>query len=400
MILFEGHIDGNTVKSVIVEVSGQNYLQVDSAQFIPYFELFPRNQYQKAIYHCLPYKDGLYGLFKKGKEIISKSDFSYEALIIEVFGDIEYKLQNIPEVAKHLEKLMKRCILPNKLAFDVYNQAYHFLDWNETSGIEYLWFSNFFRDLKIPIDKPSPFCNWHVAKYTSLDTVLMMLNSKKMRMMSVTAMNDKLEIGHLYGKLRNEDSTYLEDKTKIYYARQRYITSFTNKIDDLTMWRLYGDDGKGVCLVFLEPYDCHYYFPIDYSGKNSKIYLEAKKICEELYKNGIKFAFKSLESTWQYFLKPKGFSDEQELRYLKMDGSKPDGYLLSANGVISSYKDYFLVPDEDNPEKAFPAHLQGVILGPNMKNVEINKFQLEALAAEKGIPLLMGVQSSSINYYI
>lgn len=83
-----------------------------------------------------------------------------------------------------------------------------------------------------------------------------------------------------------------------------------------------------------------------------------------------------------------------------MDGSKPDGYLLSANGVISSYKDYFLVPDEDNPEKAFPAHLQGVILGPNMKNVEINKFQLEALAAEKGIPLLMGVQSSSINYYI
>lgn len=52
MILFEGHIDGNTVKSVIVEVSGQNYLQVDSAQFIPYFELFPRNQYQKAIY-CL-----------------------------------------------------------------------------------------------------------------------------------------------------------------------------------------------------------------------------------------------------------------------------------------------------------------------------------------------------------
>ena len=400
MIPFEGHLDGNSIKSVVVEVSGQNYLQVDSAQFISYYDLFPRTQYQKAIYHCIPHKDGLYSLFKNGKEIISKSDFSFEALITEVFGNIDNKLQNIPEVAKLLGKLMNRYILPNKLAFDVYNQTYHFLDWNETSGIEYLWFSDFFRNLKTSVNKPSPFCNWHVAKYTSLDTALMMLSSKKMRMMSVTAMNDKLEIGHLYGKLCNEDSTYLEDKTKIYYARQRYITSFTNKIDDLTMWRLYGDDGKGVCLVFLEPYDCHYFFPIDYSGKKSERYLEAKKICEELYKNGIKFTFKTLESTWQYFLKPEGFSDEQELRYLKIDTSKPDGYLLSSNGMISSYKDYFLLPDEENPDKSFPASLQGIILGPNMKNVEVNRFQLEALAAEKGFPLLLGVQSSSIDYYI
>ena len=78
----------------------------------------------------------------------------------------------------------------------------------------------------------------------------MMLNSGKIRMMSVTAMNDKMEIGHLYGNLSCEESAYLEDKTKIHYARQRYITSFTNKIDDLTMWRLYGDNGKGGCLVF------------------------------------------------------------------------------------------------------------------------------------------------------
>lgn len=402
ILSLEGHKNGNTVKSIIVEVSGQNYLQVESAPIVSQFELFPQSKHQKAIYHCSPYNDGQYSLFKEGKEIISKSEFSYEALINEVFGDgdIDIKLQKKQEVAKLLGKLMNRCILPNRLAYDVYKQSYHFLDWDETNGAEYLWFSNYFHDLKTFVDKPFPFDNYHVAKYTSLDTALMMLNSKKMRMMSVSAMNDKLEIGHLYGELCNDEASYMEDKTKINSARHRYITSFTNKIDDLTMWRLYGDDAKGVCLVFAEPYECHYYFPMDYSGKDSEICHRAKKICEELYKRGIKFTFKSLESIWQYFLKPEGFRDEQELRYLRIDNSKPDGYLVSSNGVISSYNDYLLLSDEDNLDNVFPASLECIILGPNMKNTEINRFQLEALASEKGFPLLMGVRPSTIKYYL
>lgn len=67
--------------------------------------------------------------------------------------------------------------------------------------------------------------------------------------------------------------------------------------------------------------------------------------------------------------------------------------------MISCYRDLFLTFNEDKSEKEFPAYLEGIILGPNMKNVTINKFQLEALAHEMGIPLLMGVQYSSINYY-
>ena len=400
IVSLEGQKDGEPIKCVIVEVSGQNYLQVDSAQFISFHELFPRTKRQIAIFNCSPNQNGLYSLFKNRKEVLCEKNFSCEALITEVFGDIENKLQNRQPIVELLGKLMGRCILPDELGYDVSNQTYHFIDWNKTRGTEYLWFCNFFRNLKKRVDKPLPYENWHVAKYTSLDTALKILNSGKIRMMSVTAMNDKLEIGHLYGELRNEDSAYLEKKTKIHYARQRYITSFTDKIDDLTMWRLYGDNAKGVCLVFSEPYECDYYLPIDYSGRNSKICLKAKMICDELAKHGINFTFKSLESTWQYFLKPEGFSDEQEMRYLRIDNSKPDGYSLASNGVISSYKDYSLTTDEEHPEINFPARLQGIILGPNMKNVEINKYQLEALAFEKGLPLLKGVQCSSINYYL
>lgn len=399
-LLLEGKKkDGSTIKRIIVEVNGQNYLQVDSDLFISFHDLFQQTKLQKAKYYCSPNKEGLYTLRKYGKEIISKKDFSHEALIKEVFGDIEIKLQNRQRLAELLEALMGRCILFCDLGYDANEQSYHFLDWNQPYGTEHMWFSNYFRSLRTT-NNSIEHEECYVAKYTSLETALIMLNNGKMRMMSVTAMNDKMEIGHLYGDLCYGDSAYLENKTKIHNARQRYITSFTNKIDDLTMWRLYGDNGKGVCLIFSEPHDCNYYFPIDYSGINSEICLKAKKICEELDKYGFKFAFKSLEAIWQYFLKPKGFSDEQELRYLRIDNSKPDGYSLSSNGIISCYKDLLLITDKDKPEKQFPAYLVGIILGPNMHNVEINKFQLEALAAEMGLPLLRGVQCSSINYYI
>lgn len=399
-LLLEGKKnDGSAIKRIIVEVNGQNFLQIDSDLFITFQDFFPRTKFQKSKYYCSPGKDGLYNLRKYGKEIISKKDFSHEALIKEVFGEIEVKLQNRQRLVELLEALMGRCILFCDLGYDANEQSYHFLDWNQPYGTEYMWFSNYFRSLKSP-NKSIELDNHYVAKYTSLETALMILNSGKMRMMSVTAMNDRMEIGHLYGELCNEDSAYLENKTKIHNARQRYITSFTNKIDDLTMWRLYGDNGKGVCLIFSIPHDCNYYFPIDYSGINSEIYLKAKKICEELDKHGFKFTFKSIEAIWQYFLKPKGFSDEQEFRYLRIDNSKPDGYSLASNGIISCYKDLLLIGDKDKPETEFPVYLGGIILGPNMRNVEINKFQLEALAAEKGLPLLRGVQCSSINYYI
>lgn len=400
IIELKGHVDGNPVKSFIVEVNGQNYLQVDSAQFISYHELFPQTKHQIALNHCSPNKDGQYRLFKEGEEILNNEYFTLEALINEVFGDVEKKIQNKQEVAELLGKLMNRCILPNELGYDAYSQTYHFIDWNETSGTEYLWFSNYFRDLKKNVEKPIPFDPWHVAKYTSLDTALMILTSGKIRMMSVTAMNDKSEIGHLYGKLLDEESAYLENKTIINYARQRYITSFTDKIDDLTMWRLYGDNGKGVCLVFSEPYMNHYFFPVDYAGKNSKICQKARSICDELDKMGIRFTFKSLETTWQYYLKPEGFNVEHELRYLRIDNSRPDGYCLSSNGVISSYKDYPLTSNDEVSETIFPASLQAIILGPNMMNVEVNKYQLEALAYEKGLHLLKGVHSSTIKYYL
>lgn len=34
------------------------------------------------------------------------------------------------------------------------------------------------------------------------------------------------------------------------FADKKFITSFTDSIDDLNMWRFYGEDAKGVCMIF------------------------------------------------------------------------------------------------------------------------------------------------------
>ena len=399
IVQLERTIDGVNAKSIIVEVNKQNYLQVNSSIYPYFFEIFPKTKYQHAIYHCYPDKNYNYSLHKNGKIVIDKEHFSEENLLTEVFGDIEDKLIKKKDVAEILGDLMESCVLPDDIGYDINEQAYHFIDWNENTCAEHLFFCNYFRGLKKSLNETISINNGHIAKYTSLDTALMILNSGKMRMMSVTAMNDKMEIGHLYGKLRDEENAYLENKTKMFLARNRYITSFSNSIDDLTMWRLYGDNGRGVCLIFSAPYECQYYFPIDYLGEKSKIYQKVKSICKEMEKHGFRFVFKSLEEVWQYFLKPLGFSEEKEYRYLRIDNSKPDGYTHASNGVISGFKDFPLTSVDDESKEQFPANLIGIILGPNMKNKEMNRYQIEAMAFEKGIPLIQGVRFSSINYY-
>ena len=393
--------DGSIVKILIVEVNRQNFLQIDSDSIIAPFSLFPKTKFEKAVYHCYPNEKGEYYLMKDNKVVINHNDFTCDDIIKIVFSDIKAKLSKIPTVAELLSEFMSNYISPKDLGYDVNEQTYFIEDWDKPNGIESLFFVNYFRKLFDGVQKhaiiPKPYMVGKIAKYTSLETALMILKSGKVRMMSVTAMNDKKEIGYLFSEINKNESEHLKNKTKIHYAQHRYITSFTNKIDDLTMWRLYGDNGNGVCLIFSEPDECLYYLPVEYLGTNPNGLLK-KVICiyEGLLKQGYKFTFKSLETIWQYYLKPEGFSTEQELRYLLIDKAKPDGYSIALNGVISGYKDLPLFSEEVQ----YPSFLQGIILGPNMKNAEINKYQLETIAEENGIPLFLGIEYSSINYYI
>lgn len=392
--------DGSIVKILIVEVNGQNFLQIDSDKVITPFIWFPKTKFQKAVYHCCPNKTGAYCLMKNKEVVLNHDELTCDEIIRIVFDDIKTKLSNITNVAELLGKYMSVECLSKDLGYDINEQTYFMVDWEKDDGIESLFFLNYFQkqfqEKRNYAIAPKPYMMGHIAKYTSLETAAMILKSGKVRMMSVTAMNDKKEIGHLFCEINKNESDYLENKTKINFAQHRYITSFTNKIDDLTMWRLYGDNGNGVCLIFSEPYECRYYLPVEYSNVKFGLLKKINAIYEGLLKHGYKFAFKSLKTVWQYFIKPEGFITEQELRYLRIDKTNPDGYTIASNGVLSGYKDLPLFSDKDR----FPAALQGIILGPNMKNAAINKYQLETIAEENDIPLFMGIDYSTIDYYI
>lgn len=118
-----------------------------------------------------------------------------------------------------------------------------------------------------------------IAKYTTLDTLVAVLQSGKMRMNSIVSMNDKTEIGFLEEYIRNYKEDFDEECDKYLFADKEFITSFTTRIDDLDMWRLYGDNARGVCMVFERiNKDSDELFNISYTAEKSDVLEKIAKI--------------------------------------------------------------------------------------------------------------------------
>ena len=84
-----------------------------------------------------------------------------------------------------------------------------------------------------------------IAKYTTFETLVAILKSGKMRMNSLVSMNDKTETDFLDEMLKSYKEKYEQDYDKYLFADKEFITSFTTRIDDLDMWRFYGDNARG-----------------------------------------------------------------------------------------------------------------------------------------------------------
>lgn len=138
--------DGSIVKILIVEVNGQNFLQIDSDNIIAPFMWFPKTKFQKAVYHCCPNKKGVYCLMKNKEVVLNHNELTCDEIIRIVFGDIKTKLSNITKVSELLSKYMPVECLPKNLGYDINEQTYFIVDWEEKGGIESLFFLNYFRE--------------------------------------------------------------------------------------------------------------------------------------------------------------------------------------------------------------------------------------------------------------
>lgn len=235
-----------------------------------------------------------------------------------------------------------------------------------------------------------------IAKYTTLDTLVAVLQSGKMRMNSIVSMNDKTETGFLEEYIRNYKEDFDEECDKYLFADKEFITSFTTRIDDLDMWRLYGDNARGVCMVFERiNKDSDELFNISYIAEESDVLEKIAKLQDALKDNSIRFRMNLLKK-YQHFLKLSDYSSESECR-LMVNSKKTDGWFINRdNGILTPYIEKKLVREveEDN---IYPFRLSGIILGPAFREQTANMMQVLYMAAQCQYSLF--VKQSKITSY-
>jgi hypothetical protein len=86
--------------------------------------------------------------------------------------------------------------------------------------------------------------------YTSIDSLFSILNSKEIRLFNLNNLNDKTELKYS----ANQFNLELNEHQLNHFRNSYFLHSFCqydgNHLDDFNLWRLYGQNGSGVGIVF------------------------------------------------------------------------------------------------------------------------------------------------------
>lgn len=222
-----------------------------------------------------------------------------------------------------------------------------------------------------------------IYKYTTLSTLMKILNSRKIRMNSIVAMNDKTEGNYVSELIRTYTESIEQKSDKYLFADRKFITSFTKLKNDLKMWRLYGDNGKGVCLVFeMMEGRAEKIKEIIYIHKHENFYKDVTSLMNSIKESKINFRIALIEQN-DTFIKSKEFGFESECRLLE-EVLEPTGwYVNSEYNIITPYIEKDLYSLDVKYEKAFPLKLKAIILGSAMSEKDLNKYQIENILKDK-----------------
>lgn len=294
----------------------------------------------------------------------------------------------------------------SRIQFDPDSHSYIFeeedkKDAGDTTAFENKFFNAMFGEFK----------DTKICRYTSLKTIFEMLNQLSFRMCGLVGMNDKSEVNYVesYLNMGNASENFAKPLIKeslytITNLNKRYITSCSKigRKDDLTLWRLYSDDARGVCLVF----------DVKCSNLNKNVLLQKVKyakadgthkeldflrqIKEEVeLKTGFKFEFREL-GYWKHFFKSYDYAIEDEVRLLIMDNGilntlKTDWVMTNTHSIFNPVIDFQL------NSKAFPIHLKTIILGSKCPERDVNKVQIEEMISRKKKEIKVKSYDSNLN---
>lgn len=218
----------------------------------------------------------------------------------------------------------------------------------------------------------------YIVKFSSYRSLQILLEKETIGMCSLVCMNDPSEKDYADTSIGfQEEVTDNSSDTFIISACDE------NAETNLTMWRLYGDDAKGVCLKFHIDKDKlnqngFYLAPVSYS-KSKKDHFELNVIKNILIQPKTrKWKIELSEwDVWKHFFKQHTYAIEKEIRLVYM----PSEYIPIAKSVwfpddrtsiYSEMKTFDLSHDT-----AFPLTLSRVILGTKFPNPDINVKQFK-----------------------
>lgn len=248
----------------------------------------------------------------------------------------------------------------DKVPFDTMNQRY-ILD------------IDFMKYLNVKVDTKEE--ELYLCKYMSLDTFMCIAKAQKIRLNSVVSMNDTSEsfflgdyLCNAYDDIRrkNTDVEYYNQfpkalrYSKVIERKKNLIMCLTSRVDDAMMWRLYGDNGRGICMCFSVPYNI--VRPITYiSEKNEKL-RELKTIASKWTEQGINVMFTDIDK-YMFFTKSIQFEYEHEYRLMK-ECEENSLETTKYGDLISFYKDYNFSDLEIKPVTLY--------IGSNLPQRDVN----------------------------
>lgn len=240
-----------------------------------------------------------------------------------------------------------------------------------------------------------------LCRYTSISTIFRILSTKKASVCSIICMNDKSECYYVDQYLNNQNNQLNLSVLPISEVEDMndYLImscSDIDKFDKLTMWRMYGNDAKGVCIKYnigdLTKYKDFTLAPVSYALDNGKHpELEYIKNLHQANFGGKIFLFRNL-GLWKHFFKPYDYIDEQEVRLLYhcpiTERVKRYKWITTGDGIICPVIE-FNIAEKDNNGNAltndFPLTIDSIMLGPKSSEKYTNKPQLEIFSNSQNI---------------
>ena len=215
--------------------------------------------------------------------------------------------------------------------------------------------------------------------YTSLQTLFSILTTGKIHLSALTGMNDKTEIGFV-NKFMDVNTVDPYSSVSMDYHNEHFIISFSGRKDDFNQWRLYGDDGKGVCLKFSTNPQIPAYKNVLVSSVTYDLNVFSLiKNCLRDFRENLNIGFGIYAvNYWKFFYKDPDYKDENEVRLLVNNLNLSNHRVFKPSFKINRYGIIipFIELDCIISTETCILRLEEIMVGPKTFESKLNQHQI------------------------